>query len=194
MDTKLKKVLIAILVVATSGLVIYLLTKKKENYQSTSLSDCDRVCLNTYPNDWEGWERNMCQTRCRMNDRQKMMSGNNRQGWIDDMNLCIDQKCNIEKCYNNCDTSIMKPIKPDRGAFTSDEDFYIELDKYKLQYADYLEQREQCYISCGNDVSGECRKNCCKSAKLCDQMKNEKEKENCNMGCDQVSKRKMKTN
>jgi len=188
---KVKKVLIVILILSVVGLSIYFLTKKKENYQTTSLSDCDRVCLNTYPNDWENFERNMCQTRCRMNDRQKMMSGNNnKNNWIDDMNLCIDQKCNVEKCYNNCDITVIKPVKPERGAFVSDEEFYIELDKYKIQYGDYLEQREQCYIKCSNDVSGECREKCCVDAKLCDQMKNEKEKSNCKMSCHISSKMK----
>jgi hypothetical protein len=193
MKESTKKVVIVIVILLVIGLVIFLVTRKKEGYQSTSLIDCKENCLNIYPNDWESWERQTCMTRCNMTDKDKVMSNGIRPSvdWINDFNLCVTQQCGVIDCAQKCDSMFVKPIKPSRESFTADEDYYQALNIYNEEMKIFMEKRGECFFNCEDEVSGGCKKKCCVDAKLCNFLKTDREKANCKNSCEMVGKMKM---
>jgi hypothetical protein len=185
-----KSIIIILISIAVIAFLFFLLTRKKEGYQSTSLLDCQNNCLLTYPNDWESWERQMCMTRCRMTDKEKLMNITpSVTTWIEDMNLCVAQQCGVNDCAQKCDSMFIKPVKPLREQFTADEDYYQALKIYDQEMAKFLQQRHECFIECDDEVSGKCKKKCCTDAKLCNFLKTDREKEMCKLSCDMVGKK-----
>jgi hypothetical protein len=181
-------VLIGVLVVIS--LVLLLNPKKPKTFKSRfdELDNCHDICFEKFPfNDRDSVEnRQQCMTECLPDLMNKNMSNSN---WVDKFNMCVDQRCNLEKCYNVCDVSIIPPMKPERSSYTADEDFYEALDKWEINYANYLESREKCYNDCNVDLSGPCRQKCCENAKMCDSM-DTKKMESCKDSCRQVSVKK----
>jgi hypothetical protein len=182
-----KNIIIGIVVATLIIGAFFLLTKKQEGYQSTNLLDCQENCLNTYPNDWESWERQLCMTRCRMTDKEKLMNiSPSIDTWINDMNLCVEKQCGVNDCAQKCDSMFIKPVKPRREEFTADEDYYQALAIYDQEMAKFLQQRQECFVDCEDEVSSKCKKKCCIDAKLCNFLKTDREKETCKMSCDMV--------
>lgn len=178
-----------IIVLLLAGVVTILLVKSnKKTFRVTrhdERSACKDKCFKQFPHQLDYDDRQQCMSECLKDEELMVKYKSLSPNWIDKFNNCVNQQCNVEQCYNSCDTTIIPPIKPERAGYLSDEDFYNALDEWTIAYANYLQNRENCYNSCDNGTSGECRKECCINAKMCNDMKSGKE--SCINSCKQVS-------
>ena len=186
MDKSLKIFIIVVLLLAVVVTIILMMTNKPKNSKNfksrfDELDNCHDICFEKFPFQWQSNKRQDCMNTCLPDEGL-----NKGINWIDKFTNCVDNKCNIEKCYNLCDTQVLPPLKPERSRFDSDEDFYRSLDEWEISYANYLKFRENCYNECNADDTGTCRQKCCEDAKMCDAINGEKDKMKCKASCESV--------
>jgi hypothetical protein len=205
MDKSLKIFIIVVLLLAVVVTIILVMANKPKNSKNLKsrfdeLDNCHDICFEKFPFQWQAEKRQNCMNTCLPDEGLNK----NLSGWEDKFGQCLDQKCDTDKCFMECDNKIkrplppVEPLKPERSRFNSDEDFYRALDEFNIAldefnaydfeyksklYPNYVAMLIECKQSCDNKVPEGCKKKCCEEAKECDKMTVEREQKNCKMSC-----------
>jgi len=188
-----KKIILIFVSLCVVGTVLWLIlrkpsSKKFKNRINDPFDDCWDEAFEQFPFSWEDNERQEYMSDCLSGKKMKVES----KGWVDDYETCKDKKCgNPEKCHNNCDMSNIPPKRPERSQFESGKEYSASIGLYQNAYDIYLEKWKKCHMNCDTSDLGQCRKECCYEAKICDAMNNEpggQDRVRCIESCDMLSK------
>lgn len=191
MDKSLKIFIIIVILLAILATVLLSIYNKPKTFKGKrydALEMAQEYCFKQFPHQYDYDDRQVCMTEFLKNQDLMMKYNTANINWIDKFTTCIDQNCNLEKCFNACDMTILPPVKPERSGFVYNEDFYNALNEWEqILMPAYKIAKNKCLSECDKDMSGTCRKKCCEDAKMCDTMNGEKDKKNCKKSCENVS-------